>query len=286
MSEVYTVHFAPDEKIRMMVQTSETEKRYHKHNFLELVYITNGKALHHFDSKETILQRGSFFIVDYGTPHQYKRFEDSDFGLINCLFIPSFIDETLVNCRTFTRLLDNYLIRFRYQPSSSPINRVFYDEDGSIYALMQKLVREYEEKAPGCMEVMRCNLIEVIIRIMRRVTPEKIAADSGSISSYIVNFINEHYMESPTLSNISSQLNFSLPYLSRKFKEDTGMTFLSCLQKVRIEQSCRLLANTDKKVVEIAGLVGYDKIKFFNAVFKKHMNVTPNQFRRILVQSK
>ena len=54
---------------------------------------------------------------------------------------------------------------------------------------------------------------------------------------------------------------------------------------MRIEHSCRILANTDKKVIDAAQLVGYDDIKFFGSVFKRFMNMTPSEYRRAVADS-
>ncbi len=86
--------------------------------------------------------------------------------------------------------------------------------------------------------------------------------------------------EKNILNSLSHKLKFSAPYLSRRFKEDTGMVFSEYLQKVRIEESLRLLANTDKKTADIAESVGYNDIKFFYSVFKRYVKLTPGEFKK------
>ncbi len=46
-------------------------------------------------------------------------------------------------------------------------------------------------------------------------------------------------------------------------------------QKIRIEKSCELLEDSDLRVVEIARRVGYEDIKFFNQIFKRRMQISP-----------
>jgi YesN/AraC family two-component response regulator len=58
-----------------------------------------------------------------------------------------------------------------------------------------------------------------------------------------------------------------------------NMTFSSYLQKVRINNACRLLANTNNKIEEIAHFVGYSDTKFFNSIFKKVLGSTPREYR-------
>ena len=59
-----------------------------------------------------------------------------------------------------------------------------------------------------------------------------------------------------------------------------GKNFSDALKKARIEIACRLLANSDKKVSEIAADCGYKDLKTFYSVFKQIMGVSPGAFRK------
>ena len=70
-----------------------------------------------------------------------------------------------------------------------------------------------------------------------------------------------------------------------RFREDMGISFQKYLQKVRIEQSCRLLAETNEKITHIAHNVGYEDIKFFGKVFRDVMNMSPRAYRSMVKSS-
>lgn len=140
---------------------------------------------------------------------------------------------------------------------------------------------EYENKKPGYIELLRCHLIEIIICTMRTISKNQEEFLENDFISRIKEYVEKYYMNPISLHDISRELNFSVSYMSRKFKQDTGLTFVAYLQRKRMEQSGRLIANTDKKFSEIAELVGYRDIKFFNKVFKKQWGMTPSEFRRI-----
>ena len=59
------------------------------------------------------------------------------------------------------------------------------------------------------------------------------------------------------------------------------MSFSRYLQRIRVEQSCRLLETTDLRISEIAQTVGYGNVKFFNQVFRSALGTSPRQFRRL-----
>jgi YesN/AraC family two-component response regulator len=275
-------YFAGKESIALMARRQEDVK-LHKHDFLEMVYVTKGKALHTLNEKETTVEMGDYFIIDYNAYHKYSVTDGVPFEIINILFKPEIIDKTLVNCRSFQDLINNYLIRFNYTTLKYvPTNVIYHDEDKSIYSLIEKLQKEFNKKSPGYLEVMRCYLIEIIIFTMRRITKENAsAALDNDYSRYIINYVEENYMKPITLTAICKELNYSLPYISKRFKDDMSMPFSEYLQKKRMEQSCRLISNTDKKITEIAALVGYNDVKFFHKVFQKHLKMTPREYKKI-----
>lgn len=162
--------------------------------------------------------------------------------------------------------------------NQSPANFVFTDSDGKIRALILNLLDEYEKKQTGYLEIMRGMLIEIIIRSIRK--NENFGVSAGSIGRYIMKHTDENYTDKNILNSLSRELKFSTPYLSRRFKEGTGIVFSEYLRKVRIRESLRLLANTDKKIADVAESVGYNDVKFFYSVFKKFVKMTPGEFKK------
>ena len=68
-------------------------------------------------------------------------------------------------------------------------------------------------------------------------------------------------------------------YFSTLFRQSCGSTFKEYLNIVRIEESKRLLANTDYSIIDIAVAVGFDNQSYFSKVFKKYTGLTPKQYR-------
>ena len=253
----------------------------HTHNFLELVYVLSGSAVHVMNGEETKISKGNYYIIDYDTKHDYRKINNEPFVIVNCLFLPEFIDKTLVKCRRFYDVMNNYLIHHSYKSINlNPVNQIFFDNDNTIGNIIDLMQNEYAQKRTGYEELLRCKLIEIIIFTMRQIqSNDRIAYNS--VGRYITEYINDNYMKKITLKDISEKLSYSVPYLSKVFKEECGITFEQFLQKTRIDQSCRLLANTDKKIGDVAECVGYSDIKFFTAVFKRFMKLSPREYRKL-----
>lgn len=254
-----------------------TKSTPHTHDFLELAYVLHGTAVHEFnENEEEIISKGDYFIIDYHTAHSYQSVNNCDFAVINCLFLPQFVDKSLAYCRDFQTLLRHYLIKIGGEYSRPNLaNRIFHDDDGKILDILRQMLCEYKEKHIGWSEVMRSKVIEVLILTARKLAFE----EPQDIISNIMIQTHQNYNQKLTLGKLAAEMNYSLPYISKLFKEKKGMTFRAYLQKIRIDEACRLLANTDEKIANISKMVGYSDVDFFIKVFKASTGTTPQQFR-------
>ena len=254
----------------------------HGHDFLEFSYVKCGTIEHIIDSNTSIVHAGDYFIVDHGTMHEYKSIDDQPLEIVNILFYPEFVDRTLVGCKSFEDAVNSYLVRFSYNTLKfSPTGITFHDTDGSIKTIVENIVSEYDDQRAGYIEYIRCLLVEMLINTMRKIGKTDNSASRSDIIIEITQYIKEHYSEKIRLSDMAQQYNYSLSHLSRKFYSETGMCFSDYVQRIRVEQGCRLLETSDKKVSEIASLCGYDNIKFFNKVFKSTLRLTPREFKKL-----
>jgi two-component system response regulator YesN len=101
-----------------------------------------------------------------------------------------------------------------------------------------------------------------------------------SVIQQAIDYIEQHYMDTCSLSEVAMRVHFNPTYLSTLFKRETGERFVNYVTKVRIEQAKILLSNTDKKVAEIGQMVGYDDPNYFTTIFRKNNTCTPNQYRK------
>ena len=94
-------------------------------------------------------------------------------------------------------------------------------------------------------------------------------------------YIADHYSESTlSVDEICSHLGVGTSYFSSVFKKETGVSFVTYLTEVRMNEAQRLLDTTDEKSYIIAGMVGYEEPNYFSYVFKKHFGISPSKYRR------
>lgn len=107
---------------------------------------------------------------------------------------------------------------------------------------------------------------------------EKIT-ENGIVLNAIA-YIREHYMEPIGLSDVAQCCNVSPEYLSRIFKEETGVKFVDFLANFRISVGKRMLATGNYKVAEVAEAAGFSDQKYFQKVFKKICGISPAEYKK------
>ena len=81
------------------------------------------------------------------------------------------------------------------------------------------------------------------------------------------------------LQSVADHVNLNPAYLSRLFKETLGSKFTNYVTALRMQQAMELLKTTAFRIYEIASLAGYPNGTYFTSVFKKHIGMTPEEYR-------
>lgn len=94
-------------------------------------------------------------------------------------------------------------------------------------------------------------------------------------------YIEDNLHEDLGLEVVAQHFFYNASYFSILFKNHFGISFTDFLVKQRMQRARSLLFESDKRVADIAKLVGYKDIKYFNKVFKKTFLYSPEEFRRM-----
>lgn len=92
-------------------------------------------------------------------------------------------------------------------------------------------------------------------------------------------YISQNFNKQITLEKVAEHVHLHPSYFSTVFKQSTGSSFKEYLNMVRIEESKRLLTNTDFSIIDIAVSVGFEDQSYFSKVFKKYTGITPKHYR-------
>lgn len=93
-------------------------------------------------------------------------------------------------------------------------------------------------------------------------------------------YIHAHYPEEISMEFLSRHFGISSSYLSHKFKQATGFSVTDYIQMTRIRNVQALLLNTKMPITEMAEPCGFNCFSQFNRVFRKHIGMSPSQYRK------
>ncbi|NHN34007.1 response regulator transcription factor [Paenibacillus agricola] len=98
----------------------------------------------------------------------------------------------------------------------------------------------------------------------------------------ICEYMEVHYFENFSLIRLAEMSHMSVSHFSMLFKKTTGQTCLNYLNLVRIRKAKELLQEPDLKIYEIADMIGYSSLAYFNRIFKQIVTLTPVEYRKRL----
>jgi two-component system response regulator YesN len=92
-------------------------------------------------------------------------------------------------------------------------------------------------------------------------------------------YIESNYSSFLKLENIAAQFGYNSSYLGKIFKKETGESFNTYLDRIRIKYAKEHLKK-NASVSQTAASVGFSDIDYFTKKFRKYENCTPSEFKK------
>lgn len=95
----------------------------------------------------------------------------------------------------------------------------------------------------------------------------------------VYKYIVENYHRKITLNEVADHIAMNKNAFCLFFKKSTNESFVTYLNRFRLQTAVNLLNRTDQNISEIAYTVGFSDIPYFNRCFKKEYGITPAEYR-------
>ena len=163
----------------------------------------------------------------------------------------------------------------------------YKDFDYAQQAITYK-VRHYIVKPTKYTQIMEVfNLIRV--ELDKRSSPSTQSDQNidssipeGQTIAFIKSYVKQNYA-TVTLEDVANNLYMNPYYISKLFKDRTGVNFSDYVMKVKMKKAVELMKDAGYKIYEISELVGYSNAKNFSRAFKKYYNQSPSEYRSSLI---
>ncbi len=228
----------------------------------EFYYFIEGKTNLTCYGESSIINSGDLFMAIPG--QAYMLAPGFDPGLyINITINPDFIDdEELIQSTYLPCILKSSEIR---QAQLNLFYRIYEEIYQNNYEQIEELSRVFLQKLPW----------QELDGKEERRSPKKIELIKEAALVF--------EEEDPSLERLASLLDISPSYLSRVFKEVTGIRFSDFSQKKKLERSSKLLL-TNMSIEDIALEIGFTSSKSLNRIYRQFVKATPSNYRKYITK--
>lgn len=252
-------------------QKIDTAYPPHLHDsFIEIEYVYDGYMDQIINGKKYRLESGSVTVLRPSDYHNCKV--SSDAKLFTLHLMPQVISR---------ELLHNVL------NCEKDIIYTFDENDAKyVFDSCMQLHKEYTNKKDYFENICK-NLFENIIYTTLRKLDEK--PDSKYVPTPLekaVLYLRTSFMNNPSLEETAKYVHLNASYFSRIFKNHTGYSFNSYLNKLKLDYAQKLLTETDMTVTDICFSAGFGSLSNFSRTFKSHFKISANKYKQKYRKSK
>ncbi|MEZ5570931.1 MAG: helix-turn-helix domain-containing protein [Halioglobus sp.] len=123
------------------------------------------------------------------------------------------------------------------------------------------------------------NLLEQLLLRCGNLLPRESNRELDSRIRAARAYIDTHYAKDITLADIAASSNLSPSRLSSLFRSETGSSVMAYRNELRLVKAAQLLLHSNLRIAEIGNRVGYSEQAFFSRIFRKHLGMSPRQYR-------
>ena len=253
---------------------------WHWHEELEAGMILEGQARVVIGTEKRILGPGEGFFVNSEILHSIYSEGSSSCKLNSFVFHPRLVGgspDSIIWQKYVSPLLNSDSLKGAFLQNGSTYA-------SELLAAIQSVWQQCELKTPGYELEVRSILSKLHLILTQQlnhtqeVPSEKLLRDSARIKS-MLQFIHEHYGESITMEQISSNAMISTSETLRCFRSTIGTTPIQYLKQYRIQKAAELLSSTTMKIADIGAQCGFQDMSYFSKIFREQKGMSPTDYR-------
>ncbi len=232
------------------------------HDFWEFMYVTSGKMGVAKNEKIFELEEGDIIFYRPMEFHSIWTRDDSSI----CVTIMSFSLEG----SDFSSLGDGFF-------KTGTIEQRLITEAINLYHASRDTVD------PFSVQLAAIRVEELLLRLITLHTPEQTHHISSGAKNYrrIISFLDSHLKENLSTEDIAKECCLSVSNLKKIFKKYSGMGIMQYYNEQRMILATSYIKQ-DFKFSEIAEKLNFSSQNYFTEVFKRHMKMTPMQYKKLL----
>lgn len=236
----------------------------HWHEYLEIIYLVRGHFTLKADSNVFDVKDGDIIIFNPFEVHESLQLSKENEYYV---FI---VPPEFIQCRTESESLH----------FSSVIS-----DNKDCRSILRKAAEYSESEEVDATFLLNSEIFRFLYFAAKEFsTPVVKEAEYVEKNRHMVEDIKSRisycYAEPINIDLLASAFFVSVSHLQHTFKEQTGMSIIDYINKTRIENSKKLLNETNFHISVIAEKVGIADYNYFSRVFRKYEGISPTQYRK------
>lgn len=256
---------------------------WHYHEDYELTYIIKSSGIRHLGSSVDSFTSGDLILIGKKAPHCWTNEAGYNDGVISACVqwktdtLDAFIDNS-IELKPIKLLLE------------ASKNGIKFTDINFIKHIGEQIL-QLKQLTPGK------RLIKLLDILLELASTKYKTILSGHDSSYlfsdksnsriasILDYIDSNYQKKISIQDMADLIYMTKGAFCKYFKKEFKRSFTNYLNEFRVRKVCLLLQETDNNLLDIALSCGYENMSFFHRQFKKHLLMTPMEYRKKLYDS-
>ncbi len=237
----------------------------HRHTFWELILFESGEGVHTINGAPYPLHSGVIVLLSPTDTHGWTN-----------------ASGTLHDC---TKVRFSYNIWHNHlkdlcQAWQFPVVAELSAEDyQKALQLLDLLYAEYHMEQQTDKASLALHLIASLLLLIKRNLPGKADIDDSKTRAILL-YVQEHFCEPISITDVANALNYSPKYFSRLFTQELGIPFREYIHTQRLNYAYHLIKYSQLPITDVCYQTGFRSLAHFSKSFKSKYGLSPNHLRK------
>ncbi|WP_298137002.1 AraC family transcriptional regulator [Flavobacterium sp.] len=249
------------------------EFKWHYHPEFELTYIVKGSGYRIVGDSYEYFSAGDLVLLGSNLPHTWSGIlEDDVYSEAVVIqfskeFISSFLE--LKESILIKNMLETSVRGISFETNEVIISKIIGLTESSGVDRILKLITILDDLSKQQATFIASNTFHNVVSKKNEMRINKVCQ-----------FIQSNFNNKISLSEVANLIYLTESNFCKFFKKATGKKYSDYLNEIRINEACRLLAQSEKTISQISFECGFETLSYFNRVFLNKKGMTPSVFKK------
>lgn len=252
----------------------------HKQDTWEITYVVHGRGVRTLGDKQSEFVEGDIVFIPPHIPHHWEfnsKYAENNENVeyLTLSFKTEYIDRCSSAFPEITERLEEL--------KSVAAALTFPEKEAAVLAdMMTKMSND----APSELLPYVFRLVLLLSKYCKKATVAGTYSETNRTSDRInrvKDFSQSNYARTITIDMVAEHVGMNRSSFCTFFKKATGQTYITYLNKLRVDRACYLLREGNFNITEVCYMVGFNDVPYFNRCFKNNRGMSPKEYAEGIV---